>query len=147
MKVFESLYHNKNMGTQSWIKQGNSAFPYFCYGINFFNFQNSFKKTNTPYTSKQPLMMAYKGFESARDYFVTVCFTVHAHVLLVPHWLLLTPTYYVFSGNNIVGFIYSRVYLSTTSIEFNTSAGHGDILHLFSSHSPSHTKKILMQPH
>ena len=23
LKVFESLYHNKNMGMQSWIKQGN----------------------------------------------------------------------------------------------------------------------------
>ena len=26
-------------------------------------------KTNTPYTSKQPLMMAYEGSESARDNF------------------------------------------------------------------------------
>ena len=32
-------------------------------------FQKSFLKNNTPYTSKQPLMMVYEGSESARDNF------------------------------------------------------------------------------
>ena len=45
----------------------HSAFAYSCYVIK--NFQNSFKENNTPYTSKQPLMMAFEGFESARDNF------------------------------------------------------------------------------
>ena len=31
------------------------------------NFQNSFLKSSTPYTSKQLLMMAYEGSESARE--------------------------------------------------------------------------------
>ena len=54
----------------------NSAFPYFRYGINFqssffffFFFFFFFLNTNTPYTNKQPLMMAYEGSESAWDNF------------------------------------------------------------------------------
>ena len=45
------------------------AFPYFCYGINFQKLSKHFYKTNTPYTRKQPLMMAYEWSESARDNF------------------------------------------------------------------------------
>ena len=62
--------------------------------------------------------------------------TVHANVLSVPHWLLLTPTYCVFSGNPFVVFIYGRMYLSIKSPEFNTSARHSDILHSSPSYFP-----------
>ena len=47
-------------------------FAYSCYVIKkklVKNFQNSFKKNNTLYKSKQPLIMAYKGSESAQDNF------------------------------------------------------------------------------
>ena len=46
-------------------------FEYSCYVIKKLskNIQNSFKKNNTPYTCKQPLIMPYEGYESARDNF------------------------------------------------------------------------------
>ena len=54
--------------------------------------------------------------------------TVHANVLLIPHLLLLTPTYCVVSGNHFVDFIYGWMYLSVTSAGATTTLGHGDIL-------------------
>ena len=49
-------------GDASDLFLSNSGFAYFCYILKTF-------KNNTPYTRKQPLMMAYEGFKSARDNF------------------------------------------------------------------------------
>ena len=46
----------------------NTAFAYFCYKILSKTFKTHFKN-NMPYTSKQPLTMAYERSESAQDNF------------------------------------------------------------------------------
>ena len=52
------------------IVLSKSAFPYFRYGNNFQKPSKLIKKDiNTPYTSKQPLMMVYEGSRSTQENF------------------------------------------------------------------------------
>ena len=60
------IFRNLDLGIEWFLSYpvlSNSASPYFCYGINF---QLKKKQTNTPYTSKQSLMMTYERFKSVR---------------------------------------------------------------------------------
>ena len=64
----------------SYLVLSNSALPYFRYGIKFTkSFKTLFlkKNANSLYTSKQPLMMAYEGSESAPNNFGKFIYQFH----------------------------------------------------------------------